>query len=97
MDIKKEESIYYFFNEEELKVLTEALDSWKNRKMSGKLIGGLMAAMMSDKLPEEEKLKLEQELKKKEEEDELQRENDSETATLIKSKLIMLKRAIQQR
>ncbi len=93
----KQESIYYFLKKEEIDVLIESLDSWVHRSQAGEMMGVMFEGLMSDKITDAGKLKLKQKRaeeynKKKEKQTE-----DKETATLIKSKLIMLKREIAKR
>lgn len=79
---------------QEIDVLLEALDKWVAGSLDGELTGMLFGAMFSDKLDEEGKAKFEEKQQKQNDEREAKRRERSEVATLLKAKLIMVRRQI---
>ena len=74
------------FSNEEIGILVDALDAWVMRKQSGDLMVGLLTALVAKDDPS---------IKAKQAEEkrisEMERKLDSDTATLLKAKLIKLR------
>ena len=75
----------------EIDTLVEALEAWETKDNTGRLLGGLMSAMLSDKMGDEAKAKMEAAEKEREEKAEREQKQRKETSLLLKAKLVMMK------
>ena len=71
---------------DEINILIEALDSWESKDAFGDLAGGLLDAMFSDKLSDEDKAKRKEEKRIKDMKAERDRRERKDQSVLIKAK-----------
>lgn len=79
---------------DEINILIEALDSWESKDAFGDLAGGLLDAMFSDKLSDEDKAKRKEEKRIKDMKAERDRRERKDQSVLIKAKLIHLRKTV---
>jgi hypothetical protein len=77
---------------EDMTILIEAVDEWVSKGLTGEMMGDIFGAMLLDKSDPEQKAKWEQEREMKRLAQQVEKEQRKETATLLKAKLIMLRR-----
>lgn len=76
-------------NDEDIRILVEALDAWINRNASGEIMGDLLEAVLSEKGDRTDAKAKQAERREKARQEKLL---DQETATLLKAKLIGIRR-----
>ena len=84
------------FTKDEFDMMIKGIEGLPNQDAAGNIMSGLLDCMLGDKLPEEVRAKMEREKVRKERIKEQEKEILKENCCILQSKLIQLRRYMEQ-